>query len=281
MGVTLLGILLVGLVVVYPYAKTFTSLPRLTHTASGVAGDPINLILVGSAAQLTQGFRQAGWLVPDPITPQTSARIAAASLAHQSYPTAPISTLYVFGRPQDLAFEKPTNDVQNRGHIRLWLTGTRLDNEPVWAAQASYDHGIELSASTELPTHHIAPAVDLERHVVGVDLERTGLVKVEALTAFASPVLYARNGGGDFYESDGNALIINFTRVTVPLQPPAWVIAGLKTQVFLLYDGLVSGQPWALTSLALYTALVSGVIVSWLVRRMRSKMLRHGTPPRR
>lgn len=59
---------------------------------------------------------------PYPITSQTSAKIAEDSLAHRSYPTAPVSNLYVFGRVQDLAFEEPTNDVQNRGHIRTWET---------------------------------------------------------------------------------------------------------------------------------------------------------------
>ncbi len=42
---------------------------------------------------------------------------------HRSYPTVPVSNLYVFGRVQDLAFEKPTTDEQNCGHIRIWNTG--------------------------------------------------------------------------------------------------------------------------------------------------------------
>ena len=264
-----LCVALVGLVVVYPYPEHFTSFPRLTHTASGAAGDPINLILVGSEAQLTQGFRQAGWLAPDPVTPQTAARIAAASLAHQPYPTAPISPLYVFGRPQDLAFEKPTNDVQNRDHIRLWLSEARLTGEPVWVAQASYDHGIEISASTFFPTHHIAPTVDLERNTIGADLERTGQVTGEVLTTYASPILYARNGGGDFYASDGAALIINFTSASIPPQASVWGIDGLKTRVFLLYDALLTLPAWTLVALALSVALVLGVSLYRLARPER------------
>src|SRR5258707_4038414 len=89
-------LLLVGLRF-YPSPWAFPTLPKITHTARGAAGDPLNVILVGSAAQITASFAQAGWLVPDPITAQTSARIAAASLAHQPYPTAPVSNLYVFG----------------------------------------------------------------------------------------------------------------------------------------------------------------------------------------
>jgi hypothetical protein len=249
---------LIALALVYPYPSNFPTFPRVTHTSSGAAGDPINLVLIGSQAQLTQSFHQAGWLTPDPITPQTSARIAAASLAHRSYPTAPISSLYVFGRAQDLAFEKPTSDVQNRGHIRLWVTGTQLNGQQVWLGQASYDHGIELSATNGFPTHHIAPTVDLERNAVASDLERTGLVKAEVTTTFASPVLYARNGGGDFYESDGDAIVINFTLATVALHSPVWGISSLKTLVFLAYDALVTQWPWVVAALAFCAALIGG-----------------------
>src|SRR5439155_9986448 len=138
------------------------------------------------------------------------AKIAADSLAHRSYPTAPVSNLYVFGRVQDLAFEKPTTDVQNRGHIRIWKTGALINGQPVWVGAASYDSGIELSGTNDLPTHHIAPTVDLERNAIGADLKKTGLVKEEAGAAFTPPLLFARNGGGDYYESDGNVLVVNY-----------------------------------------------------------------------
>ncbi len=129
--------------------------------------------------------------MPDPITPQTSAKIAADSLAHRSYPTAPVSNLYVFGRIQDLAFEKPTNDVQNRGHIRIWKTSALIGGQSVWVGAASYDSGIELSSTNHFPTHHIAPTVDLERNAVGSDLEKTDLVKEEVDGTFTPPIQMA------------------------------------------------------------------------------------------
>src|SRR6266699_6143448 len=179
--VSILGIVLVLFTVLiallrfYPYNSNFPAFPRITHTKSGAEGDPLNLVFVGSKDQITYSFQQAGWLIPDPITPQTAEKIAVASLAHKRYPTAPVSNLYVFGRVQDLAFEKPTNDVANRGHIRLWKTGTLIGGQLVWVGQASFDHGIELSGTNHLPTHHIAPTADLEK---------TGLVKDELYGAF-------------------------------------------------------------------------------------------------
>jgi LssY-like putative type I secretion system component LssY len=155
---SILGILLVlftalvTLLRFYPYTYNFPAYPKITHTQSGTNGDPINVLFVGSKDQIMQSFQRARWLIPDPITPQTSAKIAADSLAHRSYPTAPVSNLYVFGRVQDLAFEKPTNDVQNRGHIRIWKTGALINGQPVWVGAASYDSGIELSSTNHFPT---------------------------------------------------------------------------------------------------------------------------------
>src|SRR6266516_1833385 len=215
-SVSMLGILFVlfavFVVVVrfYPYPYNFPTYPKITHTKSGTEGDPLNLVFIGSKDQITHSFQQAGWLIPDPITLQTSEKIAVDSLAHRSYPTAPVSNLYVFGRVQDLAFEKPTNDVQNRGHVRVWKTGALIDRQPVWVGAASYDSRIELSGTNHLPTHHIAPTVDLERNAVGADLEKTGLVKEEVSVAFTPPIVYAHNGGGDYYASDGEVLVINY-----------------------------------------------------------------------
>src|SRR5260370_2844438 len=269
---TLLVLLIACLLLIrfYPYTYNFTGFPSITHTQSGADGDTINLVFVGSKDQITRSFQQAGWLIPDPITPQTSAKIAADSLAHKSYPTAPVSNLYVFGRVQDLAFEKPTNDVQNRGHIRLWKTGTLIGGQLVWVGQASYDSGIELSSTNHFPTHHIAPTVDLERNTIGADLEKTGLVKEEANATFTPPILYARNGGGDYYASDGDVLVINYTQAPIPLNQSIWVIDGLKTGVFLVYDTLFTLLGALIAFLVLVAVLIVGLALCRLAQRNRT-----------
>jgi LssY C-terminus len=267
-------LLLVGLRV-YPAPWLFPAFPRITQTAKGAAGDPLNIILVGSASQITESFARAGWLVPDPITSQTSARIAADSLAHRAYPTAPVSNLYVFGRAQDRAFELPTNDVQNRGHIRLWQTTMDLGGQPVWLGQASYDHGIELSGTTALPTHHIAPAVDLERDAVGTDLARTGLVVTQAHAPFTPPVFIAYNGGGDYYASDGDVLLISFSHTPLPLSPAtglSTVVAALKHAVFRGYDVVLTTLPLEVAALLVVIGLLVLAlwpVLWWLAARLR------------
>src|SRR5260221_9742375 len=275
-SVSMLGILfvlfaaLIAVVRFYPYTYNFPAYPKITHTQSGAAGDPINMLFVGSKNQIMQSFQKAGWLIPDPITSQTSAKIAGDSLAHRSYPTAPVSNLYVFGRVQDLAFEKPTNDVQNRGHIRIWMTDTLIDGQPVWVGAATYDSGIELSSTNHFPTHHIAPTVDLERNAVGADLAQTGLVREEANAAFTPPIFFARNGGGDYYESDGDMLVINYTQAPIPLNQPAWGIDGLKTGVFLFYDALFTVVGVLIAFLALVVVIIAGLMLWRLTKRNRT-----------
>jgi hypothetical protein len=275
-SVSILGILLglfttlVAVVRFYPYHFDFSAYPKITHTRSGAAGDPINMAFVGSKEQMTQSFHQAGWLIPDPITLQTSEKIAVDNLTHTSYPTAPVSNLYVFGRVQDLAFEKPTTDVQNRGHIRIWKTGTLIHGQSVWVGAASYDSGIELSGTKHLPTHHIAPTVDLERNAVGADLETTGLVTEEVDAAFTPPSVYARNGGGDYYESDGDVLVINYTQAPIPLHQPAWGIEGLKNGLFLCYDTLFTVLGVPIAFLVLVAVLSIGLVLWRLTERNRT-----------
>src|SRR5229473_5187470 len=275
-SVSMLGILLVlvtalvALLRFFPYTSNFPAYPKITHTKSGAEGDPINLLFVGSRDQIMHSFQQAGWLIPDPITSQTSEKIAVDSLAHRSYPTAPVSNLYVFGRVQDLAFEKPTNDVANRGHIRLWKTGTLIGGQLVWIGQASYDSGIELSSTNHLPTHHIAPTVDLERNAVGADLQKTGLIREESYGTFTPPIVYARNGGGDYYESDGDMLVINYTQAPIPLNQPVWVIDGLKTGVFLFYDALFTVVGVLIAFLALVVVIIAGLMLWRLTKRNRT-----------
>jgi hypothetical protein len=268
--VLLLVIACLALVRVYPYPSNFPALPRITHTQAGADGDPINMVFAATKEQLLHSFQRAGWLIPDPITPLTSRKIALASLAHTSYPTAPVCPLYVFGRAQDLAFEKPTNDVQNRGHIRLWKTGMLIGEYPIWIGAASYDHGIELSGTTHFPTHHIAPTVDLERNVIGADLDKTGQVKSEAFATFTTPIFAAHNGGGDFYESDGDVLVINYTTDPIPFQKPAGVLDALKQAVFNFYNLLFTSLLLAIGIGLLGLLLIGGelwLVLSWFLKQ--------------
>jgi hypothetical protein len=181
--------------------------PLKTTTKSGNPGDPINILILGSQQTIKRYFTEAGWMIPDPITDKTSVKIAIDSLGNLPYPTAPVSNLYLYGHKQDLAFEKPTNTVQNRDHIRLWKTDTTINGEEVWLGSATCDHGIELSGRSHLPTHHILPSVDEERKRVVQDLKP--FMKSTFVVAFDQPNLFGFNGGKDWYYTDGNIAVLS------------------------------------------------------------------------
>lgn len=66
----------------------------------------------------------------------------------------------------------------------------------------------------------------------GEDLATTSLVKEEQYAVLTPPIFFAHNGGGDYYASDGNILVISYTLTLIPVHQPAWAIEGLKTAGF-------------------------------------------------
>ena len=50
--------------------------PRITHTPAGIPGDPLNVALVGSEADVIHAMTAAKWDPADPLTYKSSVRIA-------------------------------------------------------------------------------------------------------------------------------------------------------------------------------------------------------------
>jgi LssY C-terminus len=95
--------------------------PRFTITGDGLPGDPVNLVLTGTLQQLHAAFKLAGWSETDRLGLASSWRMVRAFLFKSAYPTAPFSTLYLFGRGQDVGFQKAIdNSPRKRHHIRFW-----------------------------------------------------------------------------------------------------------------------------------------------------------------
>ena len=94
-------------------------LPAVTKTATGHAGDLLNVVVIGNKRHLSDVFMRAHWLVPDSMNETTTSAIIRASILNTPYPSAPVSTLYLFNQPQDQAFEYPTASVRQRHHVRL------------------------------------------------------------------------------------------------------------------------------------------------------------------
>lgn len=182
--------------------------PRVTTTADGIPGDPLNLLVIGTEPELVSALLASGWLPADPITLKTSIHIAESSVFHRPYEEAPISNLYLFGRKEDLGFEKPAGkDPRERHHVRFWRLEPKGDEGLAWFAAATYDHSIGFSHTTGQVTHHIAPEVDQERELLMEDLLKTG-PKGRRSYEQGFQGKSGRNGGGDPWRSDGRLGVV-------------------------------------------------------------------------
>ena len=192
----------------YEHAPVLATVPKRTVTSANVPGDPLNVALVGSDAEVVAAFAAAGWRRPAPIDVESSVAIAESVLLDRPDPAAPVSNLYLFGRKEDLAFEQEVGDsARRRNHVRFWRSEERVDERPLWLGAATFDRGVGVSHLTGEITHHIAPDVDEERDRVIGDLERAGQLRVVFQVTGVGPTLRGRNGGGDRYYTDGEMTV--------------------------------------------------------------------------
>jgi len=183
--------------------------PRVTQTANGIHGDPVNLALVGSEPELVRAMIAAKWYAADPITLHSSLRIAVDSVVRRPDEEAPVSDLFLFGRKQDLAFEQPVgNSPRQRHHVRFWRWDRAVESRPVWFGAATFDERVGLSHTTGQITHHIGPDVDAERGRILSEVQEAGQAQeVYYMDAFHQE-LQGKNGGGDPWHTDGRLGVV-------------------------------------------------------------------------
>ena len=177
----------------------------MTRTALGIPGDAINVGLEGAEEDVLCAMNAAGWTPADPVTLNSAWRIVRSVVFRRPYRSAPVSPLFYRGRMQDLAFEKPSGkSPTTRHHVRYWKALDAGDNgTAVWLGAATFDDAVGVDHRTGQVTHHIAPDIDAERDLLSTDLTRAKKVETTYWVGGVGPTLYARNGGGDRYFTDG------------------------------------------------------------------------------
>jgi hypothetical protein len=185
--------------------------PATTKAMDGAAGDPLNIALVGPLEALRDALISSGWDPAAPVTAGSLRRIAGAFLFGGRYRYAPVSDLYVFGRAQDLAFQRARPTIVERNHLRLWLAPVRHEGRPVWLGQISRDDGVKFSGRVWPPTTHVIdPDVDEARFFLLQNLVANGRVERLAFAAGAPAApssAPARNAEEDPYFSDGRRAV--------------------------------------------------------------------------
>jgi hypothetical protein len=143
----------------------------VTNKSGSRDGDPLNLVIVGGVADAFPALIRRGW-TPTEVTWKGSVlRMIDSALSRERYPYAPISNLYLYGRPQDIALQKARDTIHQRNHLRLWRSQMNYKGKPVWVGQISRDIGSRMTIhSPTLTTHKIDPDVDEAARALAEDM---------------------------------------------------------------------------------------------------------------
>jgi len=190
-------VLVPGLIRLFRILYPPSHLPLYCVTPDGFASDPLNVGIIGTRRELINAMQKSGWYLADPHSPRHTIRHMLSTVYGWSYPTAPMSTLYLFGRKQDLAFEIPIEgSAGNRHHVRFWAT-TYENKRPLtfrsiywhhrdrhvqgdnllWVGAASLDIGIGFIRHNLQFTHMVDPDTNRERQLIIKKLRAKNLVK--------------------------------------------------------------------------------------------------------
>jgi hypothetical protein len=134
-------------------------------------GDPLNLVVVGGLEDAFPALVRRSWRPTEETWSGSVLKMVTSALSGERYRYAPVSPLYLYGRPQDLALQKARDNIHQRNHLRLWLSPMRYYGKSVWVGQISRDIGTRLTLrSPYLTTHKIDPDVDEARIALMEDL---------------------------------------------------------------------------------------------------------------
>lgn len=199
--------------------STFASIPRRVADQAGDPGDMVNFALIGSEADVRSAFLSAGWVAVDRSTGDAVLHGLIATLNHQAYTAVPMSTLFLFGRPQDLSFARadPLMVAAERHHLRVWKTSTLLAGRPLWVGSATHDIGFERDQRNGGTTHRIDPNIDLERTFLLQSFDAAGQFSSAAYVLPSDPLTQAHTATGGSFTSDGRILVMDL----VPAPPQA------------------------------------------------------------
>jgi hypothetical protein len=203
------------------------SVPSFTLTGDGLPGDPVNLVLIGELEKLRAAFAAAGWTEADPLNLMSSWRMVVAFVLNRAYPAAPFSTLFLFGRGQDVGLKKAIDmSPRKRHHVRFWALSLERSDEPLndpqfwlnadrppraspalWVGAATRDTGLAFTRFTFQFTHATDDDVNAERDFLVAELTRSGAIG-EVIWRRADEKLAARV---NHYVTDGDVAAANLS----------------------------------------------------------------------
>jgi hypothetical protein len=192
-------------------AKLLESLPRRVSDQQQNPGDMVNILLIGSEAEVVKTFTTAGWVKVDKSVGNTIEQGLMDTFQKKDYLTMPMSILYLFDRPQDYGFAhaEPVRVFMSRNHLRVWKSPYDVEGRPLWCVAATHDIGFERDQRNNGLTHKIDPSIDGEREYVNDTLSSTGLVVARDHVTPGNALTTAKTATGGEFHSDGRILVLS------------------------------------------------------------------------
>jgi len=191
--------------------EALTAMPCCTtDKKSKGTGDPLNLVVIGDVDDVYYAFIRAGWDETEVVSISSLAKMGKSFVSGSEYRYSPVSGLYLFDRPQDVAFQKARDNINERNHLRLWMSPLRFEGVPVWVGQISRDIGVRLTAKT-ITTHKVDPDVDETREYLIENLAYSqALAKLGYVDGVGPAPIDEPRGNltGDPYFTDGKRAVL-------------------------------------------------------------------------
>jgi hypothetical protein len=199
-------------------------LPFYSVTPDGFASDPLNIGLIGTREELIHAMTTAGWHLADHHNLRNAIHEGLSVVYGWSYPNAPVSGLYLFGRKQDVAFNIPIPDAPagSRHHVRFWATSyvdsDELDVHTIdwrhreahvssdrllWVGAASLDAGVAFIRHNAQITHMIDPDTDAERELIVQQLTDTAQATFKQRVKLGDPYKLTNRVWRGYLQTDG------------------------------------------------------------------------------
>lgn len=218
----------------YHFLIEHDHIPLYATYGDGWASDPVNIAIVTrDRRHLRRAMQQAGWYEADPHTPWNSLREALSIVFNRPYPNAPVSTLYLFNRKHDIAFEIPTNDnmsARTRHHVRFWRLEPPKQNRhdrghfdywsskllkwlhresDIWIGASTEDfRPLDIRWRTGSLTHGVRHESDKERDFIIQTLRNQKLVKSVSTTEPGEHFKFRGQSFRTVYTTDGSIKVV-------------------------------------------------------------------------
>jgi len=197
------------------FRRALEELPCCTTNSKGNEyGDPLNLVLVGSKNDILAALTRRNWHSTEIMWSKAIWRTFKSFLEGERYRYSPVSPLYVYERRQDIAWQKARGTINERNHMRFWLSPIRFRGKKVFVGQISRDIGVKFTLkSPTISTHVIDPDVDEARRYFIEDLAYSqalasfGFVKGAGTVSKEAPKM---NLVGDPFYTDGLRAVLFF-----------------------------------------------------------------------